>query len=173
MEKSRMGKVRYCLGVALLGLLAVACSSFTVQNTSTDQTAVVSVSLPDRSGPQVVTLKPGGSISPLLDSGGPFVVTVLPNEAYIQELQSVRDTASRLLTGGDVSPSNVATFNKWITQLGEKIKKVSESGVTCSGNIPEDGSGTANVNWDASALKWTLSCYAVKDSTSSPDGDAP
>jgi hypothetical protein len=166
MKKNRLHRVLGALGLAFLGLLLAACSDFSLQNTSTDQVAVVSVTMPDRSSPQTVVLQPGEGFSKIFASGGAFRISVVAYEPYTNTLKLMRPKMAEVMGGFTAATKTGEELRALVKEIEQMQKDLFANASSCGANIPEDGEGVAVVSWDAAASKWQASCTAKKSETS-------
>lgn len=166
MKKNRLHRIVGALGLALLGLLLAACTNLSVQNTSTDQVAVVSITMPDRNTPQTVVLQPGGSFSEVFGAGGPFSVSVVAYGPYSNTLQLMRPKMAEVMGGFAAATKSGEELREIIKEVEQLRKDLFANAASCGGNIPENGDGIAIISWDAAASKWQASCSTKKAETS-------
>ena len=146
--------------LALLLLLA-GCANVNMTNTSTQYPVTLEVGLPDRASPMLLTLGADSSTARISASGGPFLVTALPNETVRQNLRDLRDIYQRVLTTPDLTPAEIAATQKGLDNLLHKLALAAASGATCGGNLSDWGSLTITASWDTAGATWRLGC-AVK-----------
>jgi hypothetical protein len=156
-------KVTNCLWIALLGALLAACTDFAVFNNSAEYDAMVSINLPNR-GRFVGNIKRSDYFSTVLSNGGAFNVAVLPNEAYREELKQVRESFRKVFTLPNLSAEQIAVLNKQMAVFNERIERISKGGASCGGVVPNNGAADVNINWDAQARNWTITCKTMKRS---------
>jgi hypothetical protein len=166
MKKNRLHRIVGALGLALLGLLLAACTNLSVQNTSTDQVAVVSITMPDRNQPQTVVLQPGDSFAETFGGGGPFNVSVVAYGSYTNTLQLMRPKMAEVMGSFAAATKSGEELREIIKEIEQMRKDLFANAASCGGNIPEDGEGIAVISWDAAASKWQASCSTKKAETS-------
>ncbi len=166
MIKYKLNRILSALGVATLGLLLAACSNLSVQNTSTDQIAVVSIIMPDRTNAQTSVLQPGESFSEVFGSGGPFRVSVVAYEPYTNTLQLMRPKMAEVMGSFAAATKSGEDLKVLLKEIEQMQKDLFANASSCGGNIPEDGEGAAVLTWDTSASKWQASCTTKKSDTS-------
>ena len=166
MKKNRLHRIVGALGLALLGLVLAACTNLSVQNTSTDQVAVVSITMPDRNAPQTVVLQPGGSFSEVFGAGGPFSVSVVAYGPYTNTLQLMRPKMGELMGGFAAASKSGEELREIMKEVEQLRKDLFANAASCGGNIPENGDGIAIISWDAAGSKWQASCSTRKAETS-------
>ena len=166
MKKNRLHRVLGALGLAVLGLLLAACSDLTVQNTSTDQVAVVSIIMPDRNAAQTSVLQPGESFSRVFAGSGPFRVSVVAYEPYTNTLKLMRPKMAEVMGSFAAATKTGEELKVLLKEIEQMQKDLFANAASCGANIPEDGEGVAVISWDAAASKWQASCTARKSETS-------
>lgn len=152
-----------------LGLLIAGCSSIGVENTSKDQTARVTMYLPDRSGSTSFTLAPGQSGSELTVESGLVVILAMPNDDYIRELEEVKLYYEGILKlrGGTFTEADYREATKKVGEFNEKIKQASLGGSSCYVKVAENMDVVASLSWDEPNGAWKITCVTRKQETES------
>ena len=154
-----------------LGLALVGCSSIGVENTSKDQTARVTMYLPDRSGSTSFALAPGQSGSELITEGGLVVILAMPNEEYIRQLEEMKKYYEAVLKVPTFTESDYKDATKKIGEFNEKIKQASIGGSSCYVRVSDNVDVAASLTWDEANLTWKIVCAVRKQETESSPSD--
>jgi hypothetical protein len=149
----------------VLGLVLVGCSSINVENLSTDQTARVTMYLPDRSGSTSFTLAPSQSGSELTVDSGLVVILVMPNEEYIKQLEEMKKYYQAVLRVPTFSEADYKDATKKVKDFDDKIKAASLGGNSCYVRVADDADVVASVDWDESNLTWKITCGTRRHET--------
>ncbi|HEX8217593.1 MAG TPA: hypothetical protein VF914_00120 [Chloroflexia bacterium] len=153
----------------LLGVLLVGCSSIGVENTSKDQTARVTMYLPDRSGSTSFALAPGQSNSELSMDGGLVVILAMPNEEYVKQLEEMKKYYEAVLRVPTFSEQDYKEATTKVKEFNEKIKQASLGGNSCYVRAADNVDIVASLAWDQPEGKWQITCVTRKvESESSP-----
>ena len=131
-----------------LGLVIVGCSSIGVENTSKDQTARVTMYLPDRSGSTSFTLAPGQSGSELTVESGLVVILAMPNDEYIKQLEEMKKYYEAVLKVPTFTKEDYRDATKKVSEFNEKIKQASVGGSSCYVKVADDMDVVATLSWD-------------------------
>ncbi|HET6314593.1 MAG TPA: hypothetical protein VFH60_12230 [Chloroflexia bacterium] len=155
----------------LLGVLLVGCSSIGVENTSTDQTARVTMYLPDRSGSSSFTLGPGQSGSELSTESGLVVILVMPNDEYIKQLEEMKKYFEAVLRVPTFTQQDYKDATTRVKEFNEKIKQASVGGNSCYVKVAENVDVVASLAWDEPNATWNITCVTRKVETESSPSD--
>ncbi len=155
----------------LLGLVLVGCSSIGVENTSRDQTARVTMYLPDRSGSTSFTLAPGQSGSELTTEGGLVVILVMPNEEYIKQLEELKEYYKAVLRVPTFTEKDYKEATNKVSEFNDKIKQASLGGSSCYVRVSDNVDVVASLAWDAPNGSWKITCVTRKQETASSPSD--
>ncbi|HYP20634.1 MAG TPA: hypothetical protein VEY08_11220, partial [Chloroflexia bacterium] len=155
----------------LLGVLLVGCSSIGVENTSTDQTARVTMYLPDRSGSSSFTLGPGQSGSELSTESGLVVILVMPNDEYIKQLEEMKKYFEAVLRVPTFTQQDYKDATTRVKEFNEKIKQASVGGSSCYVKVAENVDVVASLAWDEPNATWNITCVTRKVETESSPSD--
>lgn len=151
----------------LLGLVLVGCSSIGVENNSKDQTARVTMYLPDRTGSTSFTLGPGQAGSELTTESGLVVILAMPNKEYIKQLEELKKYYEAVLKVPTFEEKDYREATKKVSEFNEKIKQASLGGGSCYIRVAEDVDVAASLTWDEANLTWKIACALRKQDTSS------
>ena len=155
----------------LLGLVLVGCSSINVENTSKDQTARVTMYLPDRSGSTSFTLGPGQSGSELSTESGLVVILVMPNDEYIKQLEEMKKYYQAVLKVPTFTEADYKEATNKVKEFDNKIKEASIGGSSCYVRVADDSDVAASIAWDEANLTWKITCAVIKQETESATSD--
>ncbi|MDQ3707692.1 MAG: hypothetical protein M3437_21155 [Chloroflexota bacterium] len=170
-RSSRLRLGTRALLLIVLGLVLVGCSSVSVENTSTDQTARVTMYLPDRSGSTSFTLAPGQSGSELTVDSGLVVILVMPNDEYVKELEEMKKYYQAVLRVPTFTEEDYKDATKKVREFDDKIKTASIGGNSCYVRVADNADVIATVNWDEPNLTWKITCVTRKQETESVPSD--
>ncbi|MDQ5823202.1 MAG: hypothetical protein M3441_03200 [Chloroflexota bacterium] len=170
-RSSRLRLGARALLLIVLGLALVGCSSINVENTSKDQTARVTMYLPDRSGSTSFTLAPGQSGSELTVDSGLVVILVMPNDEYIKQLEEMKKYYQAVLRVPTFAEEDYKDATKKVKEFDDKIKTASLGGNSCYVRVADDADVVASVAWDEPNLTWKITCAVRKQETESMPSD--
>lgn len=162
--------IRVLLFLAV-ALVLVSCSSVSVENTSKDQVARVSMYLPDRSGSSSFTLGPGESASELATEAGLVVILVMPNDEYIKQLEELKKYYQAMLKVPTFTEADYRDAGKKVKEFNDKIQQASLGGNSCYVRTAENDDVVASVSWDEPNLTWKITCAVRKPKTESVPSD--
>ena len=154
-----------------LGLALVGCSSIAVENTSKDQTARVTMYLPDRSGSTSFALGPGQADSELSAESGLVVILVMPNDEYIKQLEEMKKYYEAVLKVPTFTKEDYRDATKKVAEFNDKIKQASLGGNSCYVRVGDGDDVAATVSWDEAELTWKITCGVRKQEAESSPSD--
>ena len=137
--------LRYLAGFVALAAMADSCAPvITVKN---DTTVVVRAIVRTVAGAQTLAPSPGNS-SATEAQEGPYSVTVIPDEEWKSYARLVRkDLNEQLANAKGLSGDKLIQLINRLKDVADKMKAFEDAGIgaSCSGNITQDGGGTATV----------------------------
>jgi hypothetical protein len=151
--------------LVLLGVLLVGCSSTGVENTSEDQTARVTMYLPDRSGSSSFTLAPGQSGSELSTESGLVVILAMPNDEYVKQLEEMKKYYEAVLKVPTFTEQDYKEATTKVKQFNEKIRQASLGGSSCYVKVADNVDVVASLAWDEPNGSWKITCVTRKVET--------
>jgi hypothetical protein len=131
--------------IAPFVLLTLACSTLSVANQS-NYKALVSVVLPGAKGADSHLYQPGEVYEYNSGSGGPYSISVIPQEDYIAEMDKIRANIVLTLYGYQdvIRPKFVVQLAEDLANIGKMLSSLTTH--SCSGNIMEDSKVMATIN---------------------------
>lgn len=162
--------MRALLFLALVLVLA-SCSSIGVENFSKDQTARITMYLPDRSGSTSFTLGPGESGSELSTEAGLVVILVMPNDEYIKQMEEMKKYFEAVLRVPTFTEVDYKDATKRVKEFDEKIKSASLGGNSCYVKVGDNDDVVATVDWDEANVTWKIQCAVRRTETESGPSD--
>jgi hypothetical protein len=145
----------------LTGLVLSGCTFTTVLN-HTSQDVRVAILAPDSRGLRVVVLKPDDLKAIPTQIGGAYLVRVLADRTYIDQLTDIK---MRLLLYANTPNLPVSEYNKTLADietLRKQIKEAEEAASkdrpTCVGILVDYSTLDVTITFDASTQKVIISC---------------
>jgi len=159
-----MKRLQLSLAIGILFISIIACTDFTLTNTS-NRAVTVSVNLPDGSS-SLLTLEEGASKNWFVVAGGGYTVDILPTEEYLEGLKLMENLAlSYLFADPSDLSAELAFFEGWfieknnpfsalaaLNNIQERIQSEVE-GSQCSGTLPDPDLGSS----EATTYTWNVS----------------
>jgi hypothetical protein len=143
-----------------VGLLA-GCSGVEVLNT-TESSVTVQVTVPDRSGSVTRSISAGEMSLFFSEHGGSYTVGTIPDQRFLETLQSLRSEISgRLfLQGGNLSAGEVEQLQIRLIDIDRILKETqsnSRSG-SCGGRIPDLEVARVVISYDEAEGRYRVGC---------------
>lgn len=145
-------------------ILLSACTTVDIINLS-ELNARVLIQLPDSAGGTSRAIPSAGSTSTFSTHGGTVTIQTLPDEAYRQLLESLRDQITQRLfeERGTLSPADVARLVQNLNDIDKAVEDLADDEASCTVNAPDFSAVSAVLNWDGAAGRWSLSCSVASD----------
>lgn len=145
----------------LTGLIMLlgGCTFVQVQNV-TELNVRVAVRVPDSSSTYTLMVSPVGIGEVFSSHGGPYSVTILPDEEYIQLLESIQNQITEKLftEGATLSAEEVATLTRRINDIDAFLEEAKSVNASCRGRVPDFETAVVTVSIEPATNSWVLEC---------------
>lgn len=145
-----------CSGLALSGC------TFTIVLNSTSQPVRVAILAPDGKGLRVKTIAPDGVKVVATQIGGAYLVRVLADRSYINQLLAIK---MRLLAYANTPDLPLSEYEKVLAdietlrkQIKEAEENASKDAPTCMGSLIDYSSLDATIYYNDTTQKYRLEC---------------
>ena len=140
----------------VFALMTLACGTLSVANQS-EFKALVSVTLPGASSADSHLYKPGEVYDYYPESSGPYTVSIIPQEDYIAQMDSLRAQILFVLYGYQtaIRPEYVVELTEQLANIDRTLSSLTTH--SCSGNFIEDSNITTTIKMSKES-QITLNC---------------
>jgi hypothetical protein len=150
---------RMLILMALGAFFLSGCSFVNIQNVS-DINATVQVRVPDNATAYTRQISSFQIAEIFSSQGGPYTVTMLPDEQYRQLLSRLQaDISQKLFSeGANLTSQQVAQLVENLNSLDRILEDLAAPMPSCSGHLPDFETVVVTISYDTEANNWFLGC---------------